>query len=307
MFSCEYLSWLSLLEYILSAAGFGPTQHTVLYSGRCTGIQTRSMTRKRKQTVKVFDKRTKKVVEHKKRAHGINHNMERALPGHGKQIQGRLEENCIQMSFQSALKALQTQYEGSLKEEDEGARGMWEEVHAAGRNFHEIVLPACPNGVYDPVKGYSRHNIQMFVRFLSQEILQKHGYYFQLVSLKTMTHYMFFNMSSGQRKNRIFVVFGWYPSTMKSEKLQKIIQEYQSSELTVHKMYEPLPSSFWRPKSEFTYHAIAVMYDDEGNGTIDDPAHKCYHPLTPEHFFRSCACISGVYELSIVPLNVAKK
>ena len=72
-------------------------------------------------------------------------------------------------------------------------------------------------------------------------------------------------------------------------------------------MYDPLPETFWRPESEFTYHAVAVIYDDQGNGTIDDPAHKSYHVLSPEHLFRSCACILSVYELMIVPLNDTKK
>jgi hypothetical protein len=143
-------------------------------------------------------------------------------------------------------------------------------------------------------------NVLMFVRHVSQVLLGKGFYALRLASRRDFTHRTFFTMSRGQRAERLFVVFGYYPSSEKNGILQGWLTDWLRSGRTSSRMYDPLPASFWLPKGEFSLHAIAILYDADGNGTIDDPGHRVYHPVTPSSFFRSCACICSVYELSIV-------
>ena len=141
-------------------------------------------------------------------------------------------------------------------------------------------------------------NLLHFVRHINDAHFKSAGQYLELKSYRKWTHRTFFNMSSGQRKG-CFVLFGWYPSADKNISLQKHLKKLQSCDRTANEIYKPMPEAFWIPMNKFSLHAISLTFDMQGNGSIDDPGHKVYHSLTPQHFFRSCACILSVYELRV--------
>ena len=246
--------------------------------------------------VKVFDKRVGRIVCHKKKKWVVDHNKGRAYPEFEKVVEARDGENCVALALWSVLKALHAQ------NETETLKDVWELVIEDGQpeNFHQIVLPSCENGKYNPEKGYNMTNLLYFVRTMSEKYFIPKGWYLECKSLRHFTPRSFFKMSSGQRCGRTFVLFGHYPSTEKNSILQKRLRKHMSSERTAYRVYDKPADAFWSPEREFSLHAIAIHYDGLGNGTIDDPAHTVYHPMTPVHFFRSCACICSVYEFSIV-------
>ena len=276
-------------------AGFGHTRHTHFPSCKPWLLTLRSRVMVKRGFVKVFDRRAGKMVIHKKRKCVKDQNLERVFPEFEKVVEAKDGENCVALALWSALKALRAQNcDKSLDE-------VWDRVIEAGspESFHTLVEPSCPGGKYDPDKGYDMKNVLHFIRCMTQTHFKPKGLYLDMNSFLRFNHETFFKMSSTQRKGRCFILFGYYPSSQKNRELQFRIRESLSSELTAHRVFEELPVSFWKTDSEFSLHAIAIHYDGEGRGTIDDPAHTVYHPVTPEHFFRSCTSIFSVYELSI--------
>ena len=244
--------------------------------------------------IEVFDSRANKKVKHKRSGPVvINQNKDNIFPEFDKVTQKHSEGNCIKLSINSILKSLRR------KTKNEEWKRALDEAITETENFHEIVLPTCEGGVYVHKKGYSETAILHFVRHLSQKVFSKYGLRLKMKSRETFSYKTFFKMSSGQRKGRSFMVIGWYPSTDKNELLQKKIKEYLSDKRTAAKIYKKLPDNFWVPINRFSLHAIALCYDNEGRGYIDDPGHRSYHPVTPAHFFRSCACIGSVYEFRV--------
>ena len=224
-----------------------------------------------------MDGRAIGLVDHKAVRCVINHNENCVYPPFDKEVEGRGDDNCVALAVLSCcrmLKEVAPMYYG-LK---------WgEQVIEAAKNFHEITLPACAGGVYEPEVGYSMKNVLMFVRHVSQVLLGKGFYALRLASRRDFTHRTFFTMSRGQRAERLFVVFGYYPSSEKNGILQGWLTDWLRSGRTSSRMYDPLPASFWLPKGEFSLHAIAILYDADGNGTIDDPGHP-YQKLNINYY-----------------------
>lgn len=236
-----------------------------------------------------------KVARTEKRA-VLDQNSEKVWPSGEKVVQGRSDENCVALSIAAALASCREVSGGK----DAGLDVAFERAIAECRErFHDVVLPMCKGGKYSSRTGYSQKCVMFFVRHLGKEFFEGKGYELGFKSYRTWTHRTFLKMSRGQRKGRRFVLFGHYPSSGKNAVLQKRLAKDLSSWKTAKKIFEPLPASFWLPAKEFQLHAICITYDAEGRGTIDDPAHRAYHPVTPAHFFRSCACISSVYEVSV--------
>ena len=96
--------------------------------------------------VKVFDKRVGRIVCHKKKKWVVDHNKGKAYPEFEKVVEARDGENCVALALWSVLKALHAQ------NETETLKDVWELVIEDGQpeNFHQIVLPSCENGKYNP-------------------------------------------------------------------------------------------------------------------------------------------------------------
>lgn len=248
------------------------------------------------------DKRSEGIVVlHKKQKHELNHNPSFIQPPFPKVIQPRTEDTCVQLAFTSVLKYLSTLH--VTKE----TKDMWDaSCEECTANFHDVVVNVCHDGKYKPKLGYSHKCVEKMVSHLTNSFFRSRGFYLKCASARRFTHRTFFNMSSGQRKKRCFLILGYYPSTDKYKILLNKINIARSSTRTMQSIYDPQPDSYWLPKSSFSKHAIALYYDEHGNGIIDDPGHQKYHPLTIEHFFRSCACIGSVFEFSIQPFDASK-
>ena len=54
--------------------------------------------------------------------------------------------------------------------------------------------------------------------------------------------------------------------------------------------------SFW--KTQGWGHGIAIIYDDNGNGYIDDPGKRCFEAVNVRNVFNSLASIFAVYEIT---------
>ena len=245
---------------------------------------------KRKATVLVYDARAGRKVNHKKVKYVKNHNEESVFPLHDKVIQGRGESNCVALALASCCKMLK-----QLRGEELG-EAMAQQLVDDAENFHEMVKDAAEP--FREEKGYTNAHLLFFVRHISS-VLKPAGLYLKCVSRRQWTHRSFLGLTANQRAGRVFLLFGWYPSSTKNNEMQKKIKEAMESPRTAHRLYEPMQARYWQPKNEFSLHAISLLYDQNGRGTVDDPAHQIYHPLTPPHLFKSCACICSVYELSI--------
>lgn len=249
----------------------------------------------------VYDARVDDMVEHKKKSVKVDRNPDKVFPLFDKVIQGRNADSCVPLSFLSALKAVR------VKSEPDHQGVAWDEAEEAMKSFHEIACVGEGAIPYVHKVGYTNPHILRVIRNMTERFFAPHGLYLCMKSYRTWTHRTIMKMTATQRAGKVLVLFGMYPSTAKWAYLKKKLCEFLSDEHTANRVYDKMPKTYWTPMSEFTKHAITIIFDSEGRATIDDPAHPTYHALTVLDFFRSCACIYSVYELSVIPTDQAKK
>jgi hypothetical protein len=210
--------------------------------------------------------------------------------------------DCLQKAFLGALHGL-----------DLG--GVRLEVIAFIRNSFDIVLAAsfkggCKRPAFEQrnhgslALGYKPGDITAVAKVLNP-ILAKSGLFLVIKSLKKMNYSKLMNLSTSQRRNRCFIIFGGALASDKRKLLAKQITNCNKSCHTIGSIgCQDLVSQNFYDKNTYSLHAICIKYDAEGRGVIDDPGKPNFYPVTMLTLHDCVGYISDVIECSVTALDI---
>jgi hypothetical protein len=272
--------------------------------------------------------------------HVPNHNKNGEFPRFSKVTEKISEENCCQLSLRSALQGLHglkgntpnidesitRMWEGCTRDhfqrvvetrllETINKRTM-RGIPAPGTKTKRIFV----NGkkkqvqVYDlpsdvakcygsQAEGYKGGDLVNYVRELNEIYCEPLGdRMIKIESITRLPYKQLLKLTAKRRKGRVFVMFGRSGST---EKRKELVEKAHLSQLCCHTKKLPylkgfMPQNYYESKAQMPEHAICVKYDQEGNGTMDDPAKKIYRGVTLENLYEGLVDLHYVYELSLV-------
>ena len=103
-----------------------------------------------------------------------------------------------------------------------------------------------------------------------------------------------------KRKSTGYIVIGGAATSAKKNIMTKKIKDLCSDQHTMNKVWTDdfMPKTYW--KSAFSPHAISVVYDKDGNGSVDDPCLGNFKPLDIINAHFSLAYTRHLYLFKIV-------